>query len=135
MTQFFSRHSLKILFGLAFLIPLFMTAVRHTGSSNSVETWLPSHSAEARTFDWYKEHFGSDESLLASWDGSTLDDPRVEFFARRLEKLPEIARCQTPGGLIEAMGSAGVPREEAIGRLEGLLVGPGGTETPKNGLV
>jgi hypothetical protein len=129
MIRFFPRQSFKIWLLLVFLAPVLVVSVRHLQFSNAVEKWLPQDSPEARTFDWYQEVFGRDEFALLSWDGSSLDDSRVEFLAKRLETHPEILRCQTPGRLIQQMEAVNIPRPEAIRRLEGVLVGPGGTPT------
>lgn len=129
MPRFLSRHNLSVWLCLAFLAPLLVIAVLRLQFSNAVEKWLPHDSPEARTFEWYQDVFGREEFALVTWEGSALDAEqeysRLEFLARRLEALPEIARCQTPGRLIKQMTDVGVARDEAIRRLEGVLIGPG----------
>jgi predicted RND superfamily exporter protein len=118
---------LTLWLALAFLAPVLALGVTRLQFSNAVEKWLPQDSPEARVFAWYGEMFGHDEFALVTWDGSSLDDPRLEFLARRLEAYPEIDACRTPGRLIEQMAAVNIPRDEAIRRLEGVLVGPGGS--------
>ena len=105
-------------------------------TENNIETWLPAHDPHAQVLDWYRQEFGLDHGLLASWNGSTLNDPRVEAFAvelagpldedgERHDMLPGIDTVRTPREVIRRMIENKVERDEAIHRSAGLLVGTG----------
>src|SRR5690606_27224416 len=105
-------------------------------TENNVENWLPADDPHAMVLDWYSQEFGLDHGLLASWQGSTLNDPRVEAFAAalagpldengdRTQLLEGIAEVRTPREIIRRMVENNVPRDVAIERSAGLLVGTG----------
>jgi len=52
--------------------------------ANRVEDWLPESFEETKQLHWFTEQFGSDELLMVSWDGCTLEDERLSAFADRL---------------------------------------------------
>lgn len=118
------------------VLPFALYALRSLDTENNVETWLPADDPHAIVLDWYSDEFGLDHGLLASWEGSTLNDPRTELFAAALagppdeegnrhEPLEGIHAVRTPRDLIRRMLENDVPREEAIERSAGLLVGTG----------
>ena len=117
-------------------IPFALYALQSLNTENNVETWLPEDDPHAVVLDWFRDEFGLDQALLASWDGSTLNDPRTERFAdalagpigedgERHAPLPGIDTVRTPRDVISRMIENNVPREEAINRSSGLLVGTG----------
>ena len=44
---------------------------------NSVHTWLSPDAPEARVLEWCRARFPEKDQILVSWNGSSLDDPRV----------------------------------------------------------
>ncbi|REJ68152.1 MAG: hypothetical protein DWQ31_08435 [Planctomycetota bacterium] len=53
-------------------------------NTNDVMDWLPKGFQEYRDLEWFGERFGSDELLMISWPGCTLDDARLDALAQRL---------------------------------------------------
>ena len=54
-------------------------AMRRT--THDVRRWVPDRLEEARTYQWFLDHFGADEVAVVSWPGCMLDDPRLDDFA------------------------------------------------------
>ncbi len=120
-------------------------ALQNTG--NDVRQWLPEGFPETRQYRWFERHFQGDEMLLVSWPGATLDDPRIDRLAESLRQAAVGDRNNTsdgsrPTGPLfrqvlsgrEALGQLmadplTLPREEAVRRLQGVLIGPDGQTT------
>ena len=83
---FYKEYGLRILFIVVFLLSFVWMGTRRTieSNSNSVEDWLPSQYQETRDYKWFLEHFPFESFIVASWEGCTLDDDRIEFFAQKL---------------------------------------------------
>ena len=106
-------------------------------ASNNIKQWLPKDFEETRVYEDFCRLFGTDDFALVSWDGCTVDDPRLEQFARALVPSPDrppsgdksqrFKSVLTGAEALAAMTAEpfGLPREEALRRLEGTLVGPG----------
>lgn len=145
MTHFFEKRdrwgngfSLWILLGCIFITPLCAWSLRNTQVENDIEHWLPDDNPNAVTLRWAMQQFNLDasDSILVSWDDSSLTDPRIEKLAERLKGKPDeqgvrrnglkqVARVTTPRDVITRMVEHDVDRDEAIKRLEGVLVGTG----------
>ncbi len=100
-------------------------------NSNDPRQWLPSGFDETRRYDWLQEHFGNDEITVVSWPGCTIFDERTEKLAAAVTEDPATAyfqRATTAGRVLGQLVSPplNVPREEAIERLRGTLVGSDG---------
>jgi len=52
---------------------------------DDVVQWTADDLAARQDYDWFGRHFGVQDTLVVSWPGCTLDDPRLERFARCLE--------------------------------------------------
>jgi predicted RND superfamily exporter protein len=114
---------------IPFVIYGAVSALRST--SNDPRQWLPRTFAETSKYDWFQQHFGSDEIAVVSWPGCTLDDPRVTRLAKSLEESDLFDRALTgPRVLRELMQRpGGLSRTAALRRLRGILVEPGGETT------
>ncbi|HUG89749.1 MAG TPA: MMPL family transporter [Planctomycetaceae bacterium] len=121
---------------MALLVPVAGWSVLHIELENDIHSWLPADDPQAFLFEWSKEHFPSDDNLLISWDGSSLDDPRLERLRDQLAGvadaqgvrrggLNQVASVLSPHDLIERMESQGVARDEALRRTTGVLVSSG----------
>ncbi|TWT38751.1 efflux RND transporter permease subunit [Blastopirellula retiformator] len=69
-----------------------------------VMQWLPDHSEERDLYEELVAQFGVDDFLVATWDGCTVEDPRLTLVQRRLQQeddLGLIARTVSGGDLIE----------------------------------
>jgi len=127
-------------------------ALQH--KNNDVRQWLPKGFEETRQYDWFLEHFGSEEMAVVSWPGNTLDDPKTAAVAKALNRFVSADKAAdetvASAATVAADGShteralfkrvltsqqaieslTGQPmhldRSEAEKRLGGLLVGPDG---------
>ncbi len=83
---FFSRYSraIVIVVGLAFPLVAYGSIVAMQSNHNDIEEWLPESFAETQEYHRFQRQFSSDTFVLASWEGCTLDDPRLPRFAAAL---------------------------------------------------
>ena len=103
--------------------------------------WLPKNYEATDVYYRFRPHFGSDEVTLVSWEGCTLDDPRLERFATAVEgkgneprsdSLADAVEHVTTGQRVQKQLSTrplSIPRDEAIRRLQAVLIGPDGQTT------
>lgn len=139
------RWAIAVLCVLGCLVPLTGFAVRAAIRSNinDVRDWLPSHFPETAQYRWFREQFGSEEFVVVSWPGATLDDPRLEQLSVKLTErsvasqsqgiAPLFTRVTTGTQMLEQLttprlGQA-LTRRQAIERLQGTLIGPDGQQT------
>lgn len=143
MTHFFEKRdrwgngmALWIIVTMAFLIPVAIWGIRKTRMENEVQDWISSDNLQAQAFQWTKDHFPTEDPVLVTWDRSNLNDSRMAALAARIrgvagsdgtrrDGIRQIARVRTPQELITRMVQHDVPREEAVRRLQGVLVGVG----------
>ncbi len=145
MSHFFEKrdrwgngYALWVIVACVFITPLCLWSLRGTHVENDIEHWLPADDPNAVTLKWSMKHFGLDgaDSFLISWDDSSLQDLRVAKFKERLEGkldakgvrrggLSQVDRVITPQNIVSRMVENGVERDEAIKRLQGVLVGTG----------
>ncbi len=120
----------------AFAAPLTLWALRGIRLNNDVQDWLPEDDREARIFNWMQKHFPDEDRVIVAWEGSTLDDPRVYHFAEALRGavgddgvrrggVPYVHAVFTPQDAIKKMTDYNISEEEAIRRLNGVLIGTG----------
>ncbi len=103
-------------------------------NSNDPRQWLPRGFAETTKYRWFQQQFGSDEMTVVSWPGCSLDNALVERLGRLLVQDPATAyfeRALTGGQKIEELTEPPVSlsKQEAIRRLQRVLVGPDGHTT------
>lgn len=108
------------------LIPLFWQGLKHVRLKNDVESWLPSDDPNALGLAWYHKHFEHYETVLVSWDSSSLDDPRVAKFADEVVKIAGVEEATSPSAVIDGMVERRIDRDVALDRLKGVLIGTGG---------
>ena len=143
MPHFFEKRDpwgnglgLWVLVSMAFALPLAVWGVMHLRMENDVEHWLSDDNLQTRQFQWYNSNFASEDSLLLTWDDSSLEDPRVERLAQKISGtvgadgvrrggLKQVESVRTPGQLIRRMVDLKIEREEAVRRVTGVLAGPG----------
>ena len=123
-----------VLFACA--LPPALWALSGIDLDNDIRKWIPADDPNAQTLTWYQEKFPHNESVIVTWDGSTLNDPRAQWLADRLAGVPDedgvrhgglqhVERVVTPQDLLRQIESDGVPHEEALRRLQGVLIGTG----------
>lgn len=133
--SFFARYRGLILLSMLVSFPLVCWQAWESlqNSDNSVRQWLPDENRETAEFDWFMERFRGDEIVFVSWEGCTIDDPRLEQLALAFEAGSSsdespFARVQTSQRLIKQLTSDrfGCSLGEAIKRLTHSFVGPDG---------
>lgn len=141
--SFYARFAPYILLAFFASVPVLFVGARGAlrGVNNDVRQWLPSGFEETRQYDWFLSYFGSDEMAVASWPGATLDDPRVNRFAEELGRytldptgnplapsdVPKYFKSIFTGpSLVTQLTEPplNLPRDEALRRLQGSLIGP-----------
>ena len=137
------RRAVLVLCALALSVPPAALAVRTAIKSNvnDVRDWLPAHYAETGHYRWFKDRFGSEDFVVVSWPGCTLDDPRVTQLTANLRGRsqqhrprgePQLFSSVTSGPeLVDELATdrVGLSRSQAISRLQGTLIGPDGSQT------
>lgn len=152
--SFLARHGLGqpnyllIALAAAFLLALLprgaYRAVRN--NSNNIDRWLSAEAPAIRDLDWFREQFDGDQFVLVSWDGCTLaETAKLQRVARALAsemspagQAPENAeralftRVATGPDIVGQLMAPpyNLPRETAVERLEGAIVGPAAAGMP-----
>ncbi|MSR59012.1 MAG: hypothetical protein EXS05_15430 [Planctomycetaceae bacterium] len=143
MPHFFERKdrwgnglALWVVVGMVFLIPLALWGMRSIQLENEVQNWISKDNTDFLAFEWYKQHFSADDAILVTWEGSSLYDPRIDRLVRKLRGTATadgrrhggskyFERVRTPHDLIVQMQKNKIPHDEAVHRLQGILVGAG----------
>ncbi len=143
MTNFFAKrdrfghgNALWVVLLLVFLAAPAIWSLSRIDLENDIANWLPEDDPQARTLRWYQDNFQHEDRVLVSWDTSSLSDPRVAWFHDRLVGKTDahgvrrsgsklIKSVTTPQDLIAKMMKYDVEGSEAVGRLEGVLIGTG----------
>lgn len=149
MQSFYQRFAIPVVLVALGVVPLLLFGVRGAlqESNNDVRQWLPEGFKETRQYDRFLEQFGSEEMIVASWPGATLDDPRLNRFAAALAPYVEDETAVGETGDAAAAVAPGYFRRittgpaaigeltrdpvnlsptEAARRLQGTLIGPDG---------
>ncbi len=130
------RMGLWVVVAMAMLLPPALWSLKSIHLNNDIKNWVPTDDPNVLTLDWYHDHFPSSESVLLTWQGSSLNDPRVNWLVDKLEGVPDadglkhgglkqVARVVTPQTLLRRVESDDVKIEDALDRLQGILVGTG----------
>jgi len=139
--SFYARYAPLIIVIVALLLPVTLTAalVALQSNRNDVKEWLPESFEETRDYKEFQRNFENDTFVLVSWEGCTLEDPRLERFAADIaQRRPEGERSQpyfaevvTGPSVVQQLVQAptNLSYEKAIRRLKGSLVGPDGKQT------
>ena len=111
-------------------IPVLAVVVKDVTLENNVTSWLPSGDPDAKALAWFTNEFERDDRIIVSWDSSSLNDERLEKFARAVQgdganRVNGVLSVSTPRSVIEKMLDNNVERDDAIQRLTGVLIGVG----------
>ncbi|HEY1066119.1 MAG TPA: MMPL family transporter, partial [Pirellulales bacterium] len=131
----YARYGWHLTLFLAALFPCIVYSciqVMRTGNNN-VQQWLPDGFIETTTYDDFREIFHEREISIVSWDGATLDDPRVRALTEELRK-PQTGPTDPRRYFSEVTNGAemverlmgepfGFSRELAIQRLRSFAIG------------
>lgn len=130
------RPALWIVAGLVLLVPPAVWSLGQVELRNDLGSWLSPDDPQAQLAEWSRGEFPAGESILVSWDGSSLADPRTPAFAALLRgtrdahgiprnNVKYVETVVTPHEVLARMEGLGVDRPEAIRRLTGMMVGGG----------
>jgi len=129
------RRAWVILALVALTLPVIVygTVGALRSNSNDPRQWLPRGFHETELYQEFQDQFGRDEITVVTWNGCTLTDPRVEQLAQALVDRGSGAyqRALTGPRLLRQMTAppSDIPLTDAIGRLQGILIGPDGLTT------
>ncbi len=136
---FYERFGAAIMVVVALMLPpTVWAAVRALQSNkNDVKEWLPDTFEATQDYKAFQRHFGDETFILASWEGSTLDDPRVGRLAEELSRpaspgAPHYFHRAVTGESVLARlmePPTNLSHRAAVARLEGTLIGPDGEQT------
>ena len=124
------RWGIFITAALVFSVILYGADRGRRQMSNRVIDWLPEDFNETREFYWFLDHFYEGELLMASWDGCTPDDPRLDEIARILTtpddsgRAPYYWKVLTTASVFREMtdNPPGFTRDEAYERMRGWIL-------------
>lgn len=95
-TIFGISTALLILLVFFFMLPSALRGARLAvaNKKNNIKDWLPSDFRETVELEWFARYFMGESFVLATWDGCTMADQRLELFAAKLRH--ESAQRQVP---------------------------------------
>lgn len=130
---FYERYYLLVTAAFFAGIPLLAwgMVLAHKSNNNNIKQWLPSDMPATVDYDYFVDHFGTDEFALVSWEGCTLDDPRLTSFVESLREHKNddgeelFAKITTGPSLVETLTNKpfDLSRREATERVTGLAIG------------
>lgn len=137
MKQATHRRLRLVFLYLALALPFVIYGAMQTLSSNvnSPLDWVPRSFPPRAAYDAFGESFGPGDTVIASWDGCTLDEWRLDPLVQALREAPQFydahgawlfhsVACGREMVEQLASGSAGLDWNQAAERLRGSLVGP-----------
>lgn len=117
------RYSFWFLILLAFLLPLILWgASKIKIGSASAHAWLPEGRIERSRYEWFTKHFGSDQYLVVSWEGSSLADSRLRSLSQTILQLDTQPRDAQLGDTRSGASSSG-PLVESLQTSEDIFKG------------
>jgi predicted RND superfamily exporter protein len=131
------RFALPICISALLVWPFLLYGVKGAfeGKTNNVLDWLPSSFEETQRLAWFVRRFGSDEILVISWSGCTLDDVRLDRLAARLTEPVRIPRSEVAATYFRhvftgrqtfqelQVSPLNLSRQQALARMRGWLLG------------
>ena len=122
-----------LLLSLTLPVIIFGVVGAMASNTNDPRQWLPRGFHETELYREFQGQFGRDEITVVTWDGCTLEDPRVEQLAQAVVDQGSglYVRAITGQRLLRDMAAApsSIPIGEAIKRLRGIVIGPDGMTT------
>lgn len=136
------RHRVAVLSVLVAL-PFVVTGAQRAidGMRIAPEKWVSMSHPERREFETFRNRFEGNDVVLISWDGCTVDDPRLQQLEQAILRPDdaeladrhrrEIDRVVTGASVLSRLTSVplNLSSEAARQRLRGILVGPDGRTT------
>ncbi|MFO1096006.1 MAG: hypothetical protein U0992_22275 [Planctomycetaceae bacterium] len=130
-------RALGMVAAIAFALPLCLLTIGNLRIQDDDAQRLAATDPHRRLAEWQRRELPQSESLLVTWAGSTIDDPRIAQLSTALighvdpdgvrrGGAAEIAQVITPEYRLQQMIAGGVERDEAVQRLTGVVMGAGG---------
>ena len=122
--------------GAAFLLVAYGANQGRQHMSNRVIDWLPAGFEETKDFNWFLAHFHEGSLLMISWDGCTVEDPRLKAIADELlAPNPDGSasycwKVMTSGDVLRNLTSdpLDLSRPEAFDRMRGWILSQDNTQ-------
>ena len=96
-------------------------------NTEDVVRWLPDSSPARIVYDTFEKKFGSDDFLVVTWDGCTIDDPRLEHFCKRLVDEDSDGLIQTIVNGADVIArldrEIALPKKHVLNRFKGVFFG------------
>ncbi|MBX9791207.1 MAG: MMPL family transporter [Pirellulales bacterium] len=141
--RFYERYRYPLLAVFVCLAPLVVlgAAKAMRTNANDVRTWLPQGLPETIEYARFGRYFGTEEFVVVSWEGCTVDDPRLQVLAERLKPSAGGSERDSGSSLVEGVLTTpeaikelmsppiNLTRDEAIARLRGFAIGPDGRQS------
>jgi uncharacterized protein len=82
-------NALVVLMLVFFMVPFALRGARLAldEMKNDIKDWLPSSFAETEELEWFRKQFLGEQFVVASWEGCTADDQRLQLLVKKL--MPE----------------------------------------------
>jgi len=120
--------------------PILAIGARHSieGMRIAPEQWAPESHTQRQQYDQFMQHFEGNDLAVVSWDGCTVDDPRLLDFERELNSpatqdrrihfARAFDRVITGYSAVRELETSplNLNRDDAAQRLRGTLIGPDG---------
>jgi predicted RND superfamily exporter protein len=120
LSRFYKNSSRSILWLLALSFPFLHWQAQSIRSNNDIETWLPVESPVRASYEQFKRDFGVEEMVMIGLETPRVSEAQIEALCGRLERLPGVRQCWSPGRLRSTMTDMGVPEDQITARLRGL---------------
>ncbi|MFN7806344.1 MAG: efflux RND transporter permease subunit [Planctomycetaceae bacterium] len=120
LSRFYKNSSRTILWLLALSFPFIHWQAQSIRSNNDIETWLPVESPVRSAYEQFKRDFGVEEMVMIGLETQRVSEQQIEALCGRLDRLPGVRQCWSPGRLRTTMTEMGVPEEQITQRLRGL---------------
>ena len=134
--RYIRRYILTVI-ALVLVAPFLIYGAHQSVESMCIapEKWAPPHMQSRKNYDRFMKDFESNDLILISWPGCSVNDPRLIEFEKRIEGPGQtdfgethasiFDRIVTGAGTVESLTAPPLklPRDEALERLKGVLVG------------
>ena len=121
---------------LVFLLPIGWAALKEVRFDPHVANNLSDLTSQQKFQRWFKSYFHEEQPLVATWEESKLDDPRITILTEKLlgkidadgERRggsPYVASVSGPVDILRVMTAKGVSLPDALERLKGVVISRG----------
>ena len=130
---YYERNWVWILLAFAATIPVVVygNVLSRRSNNNSIRQWLPDDLPATQVYNFFTDHFGTDEFAMVSWEGCSLDDPRLIQFAKLVSEHQDeegdklFSKIVTGPQLLKKLQDKpfDLQADVAFKRLKGVLIG------------